>query len=163
LRAHVYIFMFKTLVVAVLGCFLITLPGFVSAFEGNNVTVVQPIGSESLPSGEVLMNSSECVGYLGYESNSFVFAYQMNHGSNWVHMADAVAHRKGLVLLKVDVGQLKDNGIRLLQCFLGKYKGEKKEFVRSPRVFCPKTGEIEQLYVGRSPMNQMRSFADKCI
>jgi hypothetical protein len=113
------------------------------------------------------MSPYECVGYLGYNPDSMVYVYRNGRGarvglSGNVPSAENAARRKGISLLKVNVGLLKDNEIAILQCFLGKYVPGDRAFTRNPRLMCPRTGLVDDVYVGRSFMNQFRVFAEEC-
>jgi hypothetical protein len=119
-------------------------------------------GCESCAEGAA-MGAYDCVKFVGYNPDSFVYVYQRGHGAQWAASAETAAHREGIVVIKVDVGLLKDREVRLLQCFFGKYSPGEGNFTASPRLLCPRTEESSKLYLsGRPVLGQLRAFARGC-
>ncbi len=109
------------------------------------------------------MSPYECVRYVGYDPDGFIYLYQRGRGSGWVGEARIVARRKGIVAIPVDSGLLTDGEVRLLQCFFGKYVAGDVEFYKAPRVLCPRTGDVSDVYRGGTPpMGRLRVLAGRC-
>jgi hypothetical protein len=154
---------------------IIILAGLSSAYGGASsadaspaaALPVGPLGEEPVEpvnmSAQELMSPYECIGFIGLDPDSFILVYQNAKGARLLTIGQTAARRKGVGMIGVDVGVLKDRDVRILQCFLGKYYPGNRAFVRSPRLLCPRTGAAEDFYMSRMGMRDFRVFADRCV
>lgn len=140
---------------------------FASFAAGEDSVAAAAVGSVSNASSEG-MSAYDCVRFLGHNPDDVVYAYQNGRGGSRgrgtvsLRVAETAARRKGVGVIRVNVGLLSDRVIRILQCFYGKYSVEYKEFKKNPRLLCPRTGFVQDVYSGRPVMTQARVFMDRC-
>jgi hypothetical protein len=114
------------------------------------------------------MSTYECVEFVGYNPDSMFIVYRPGRSARWglgsrlARSAKTMGRRKGIQLTRISGGLLKEDEIKLLQCFYGKYSRDNREFLASPRLLCPRTGKVQDFRRGRPVGEQLRVFAKEC-
>ena len=105
-----------------------------------------------------------CMRERGYNPESVVFVYSNGRGgSRLLTYARTTSRREGVEFINLNNGLLKDNEIRLLECFFGKYRPGNREFSRAPRLLCARKGVGQQVYMHSVGMREFSLFTKRCM
>lgn len=144
--------------VAVLACLNV---GLLVSADGKNIS---PDASPSLDRGPTY----ECVKAQGYNPDGFIFVYRHGRtgangrGTDLVRVAANEGRRKGMALSRLDIGLPGEREISVLKCFLGDNGLFERHFRMNPRLLCPKTGAVRDIYSGEPAFQQVRAFLESC-